>query len=83
MKTFWFTILSIIGFLLIWLGDLRLMLTGIFLAIDVVGAQIYFSFKTLDERIEERLTQGLETTTNEIIIRMDDALQEILQNLKT
>jgi len=40
MKTFMLTVLSLAGLALIWIGDLRWMLTGLYLVIDVIGVRM-------------------------------------------
>ena len=77
MKTFMLTLLFVTGLLLIWVGDLRLMLTGLFLTIDAVSAQIYLNFQTADER----LIVAVETVVSEIGKRLD-ALEESTRSLK-
>ncbi len=77
MKTFALTLCFVVGLLLIWVGDLRFMLTGIFLTLDAIGAQIYFNFQALDKR----LGLTLDTLADEIVGRLD-ALEESVRSLK-
>jgi hypothetical protein len=76
MKNFVLTLLLAVGLLLIWIGGLRMMLTGLFLSIDVIGAQIWLNFNTLDER----LILGLDAVGGDIAKRID-ALEESVRAL--
>lgn len=80
MKTFMLTLLFAVALILIWVGNLRLMLTGVFLAIDALGVQIYFNFQTFDEHLALVGTDML--TINADIIKRLDALEENIQSLK-
>jgi|HubBroStandDraft_6_1064221.scaffolds.fasta_scaffold320191_2 hypothetical protein len=51
MKTFMLTVLSLAGLALIWIGDLRWMLTGLYLVIDVIGVRMYLDMRILDDHL--------------------------------
>jgi len=80
MKNLILTLSFAAGLLLIWVGDLRLMLTGLFLTIDAIGAQIYFNSQTFNENLG--LVGNDMLTINGAIIKRLDAIEESLQNLK-
>ena len=76
MKNFVLMLFLGVGLLLIWIGDLRLMLTGLFLSIDVIGTQIYLNFNTADER----LVLAVDTVVTEIGKRLD-GMEESIRRL--
>lgn len=45
------TVLSLAGLALIWIGDLRWMLTGLYLVIDVIGVRMYLDMRILDDHL--------------------------------
>jgi hypothetical protein len=51
IKNIILTIFLVVGLVLILAGDLRMMLLGVFLILDALGAQVYFGFQTLDGRV--------------------------------